>query len=266
MQQEINPDPNLVNPNNEQQSTDPFKTQESGNVEQNTTIQYEEYIQEDVTGWETNQIQEVIPPAELNELSTTKEEELSEVIDDLSQKQLQILEELPVEKLAEVLKIPESEAIELQKEISANTSDVKQSYQFTEEISNEQILDLSKLPDEQLPSAIAKMPDEQVRELVELPVDKLAVILKVPVSSAKKIQEEILSNAVIPYDKSPVSVPEAVASIPGVTESVDGLNYILTAGLDMTPSQRKRAQKVVIIVILCTLLPYLFTRKHYSKS
>ena len=110
------------------------------------------------------------------------------------------------------------------------------------------------------------MPDEQVRELVELPVDKLAVILKVPVSSAKKIQEEILSNAVIPYDKSPVSVPEAVASIPGVTESVDGLNYILTAGLDMTPQQRKRAQKVVIIVILCTLLPYMFTRKHHSNS
>lgn len=47
---------------------------------------------------------------------TPDEEELSEAIDDLSQKQLQILEELPVEKLAEVLKIPESEAIELQKD------------------------------------------------------------------------------------------------------------------------------------------------------
>jgi len=267
-QHENDPSPgNLLNTDEEQQSSDPYETQELGNEnEQNATIQYEEYIGEDVTTWETQQIEEVIPPEELKELITPDEEKLSEAIDDLSQKQLQILEELPVEKLVEILKIPESEALELQKEISANTPAIKQLYQFTEEISNEQILELYKLQDEQLPVAISKMPEEQVREFAELPADKLAVILKVPIAKAKDIQREILSNAVIPYDKSPLTAPETIASIPGVTETVDGLNYILTAGLDMTPLQRKRAQKVVIIVILCTLLPYLFTRKHHSNS
>ena len=154
----------------------------------------------------------------------------------------------------------------MQKEISANTPAIKQSYQFTEEISNEQILELYGLQDEQLAAAISKMSEEQVRELADLPADKLAAILKVPVAKAKNIQMEILANAVIPYDKSPVTAPQTIASIPGVTETVDGLNYILTAGLDMTPLQRKRAQKAVIIVILCTLLPYLFTRKHHSNS
>ena len=220
-----------------------------------------DYEMQDVTTWKTEQIEEVIPPEELLELSTPDAEDLSEAIDDLSQKQLQILEELPVEKLAEVLKISEKEAEVLQQEISSNTNNEKQTYQFTEEISNEKVREITVLKDDAMTDAISELPVEQIEELVQLPPDKLSKILKISEPQAAVISEKIRSGIVIPYDSTPVEVPEVMSALPGGKETAGIINYVLTAGLDMTPLQRKKTQKVVIIVILCTLLPYLLKKK-----
>ena len=220
-----------------------------------------DYEMQDVTTWKTEQIEEVIPPDELQELSTPDAEDLSEAIDDLSQKQLQILEELPVEKLAEVLKISEKEAEVLQQEISSNTDNEKQTYQFTEEISNEKVREITVLKDDAMTEAISELPVEQIEELVQLPPDKLSKILKISEPQAAAISEKIRSGIVIPYDSTPVVLPEVMSALPGGKEAEGVLNYIFTAGLDMTPLQRKKTQKVVIIVIICTLLPYLLKKK-----
>ena len=134
-----------------------------------------------------------------------------------------------------------------------------------EKITKEELNELSTLKGESLSKAINDFSQDELKALSEIPKEELAKILKIPEQEAKTIQEEIINNTVKPFDKTPIKAPEAVTSIPVLGTAIDVANNILTAGLDMTPKQRKKAQMVIIIILICVILPESY-RQYISKN
>ena len=124
-----------------------------------------------------------------------------------------------------------------------------------EKISEEELKMLSTLKGEDNSEAISEFSQEELRALSDIPAADIAKVLNITESEAKKIKEEIIINIVTPYDKTPIDISEDISSIPGVGFAVNAANDILTAGLDMTPKQSKKAQTVVLIILILVILP-----------
>lgn len=134
-----------------------------------------------------------------------------------------------------------------------------------EKISEEELKMLSTLKGEDHSKAISEFSQEELRALSKISAGDIAKVLNITESEAKKIKDEIILNTVKPYDKTPIDAPEAITSIPGVGLAINAANDILTAGLDMTPKQRKKAQTVVLIILILVILPESY-RLNNSKN
>ncbi len=126
---------------------------------------------------------------------------------------------------------------------------------FEDNISEEELELLASLKSDDHYKAISKFSQAELRALGEIPAEEIAKAMGIPVSEAKKLKEEIIFNTVKPYDKTPIDAPESITSIPGLGLAINATNDILTAGLDMTPKQRKKAQTVVLIILILVILP-----------
>ncbi|HRJ85355.1 MAG TPA: hypothetical protein PK753_06760 [Ignavibacteria bacterium] len=126
---------------------------------------------------------------------------------------------------------------------------------FEDNISEEELELLASLKSDDHYKAISKFSQAELRALGEIPAEEIAKAMGIPVSEAKKLKEEIIFNTVKPYDKTPIDAPESITSIPGLGLAINTANDILTAGLDMTPKQRKKAQTVVLIILILVILP-----------
>jgi len=134
-----------------------------------------------------------------------------------------------------------------------------------EKISEEKLKMLSTLKGEDHSKAISEFSQEELRALSKISAGDIAKVLNITESEAKKFKDEIILNTVKPYDKTPIDAPEAITSIPGVGLAINAANDILTAGLDMTPKQRKKAQTVVLIILILVMLPESY-RLNNSKN
>jgi hypothetical protein len=140
-----------------------------------------------------------------------------------------------------------------------------QAQNIEEEILDKELIKLAGLKGEDLDKAIKGFSQKELKQLTEMPAEKLAKILKKPEEEVLKTQKDIKLYIIKPYNKTPIDAPEELTSIPGVVWIIDTANYILTAGLEMTPKQRKKSQLIVFIIMICIILPESY-RKYISKN
>lgn len=187
-------------------------------------------------------------------------------------------------KTEENIKVPADETLQGNSVIDENDSLNSSALPFNEKIDsivqNESVIEnitieenssilklkaISTLTGKGLFEAFENFSQEELKAMMELPLEEIMKIFQVSEQEAKLIQEEIKMNIVKPYDKEPIIVPESMASIPGIDLVVYKANVLLTAGLDMTPKQRSKAQLVILIILICVILPE-YHRQYISKK
>ncbi|HRE41898.1 MAG TPA: hypothetical protein PLG90_11250 [Ignavibacteria bacterium] len=196
------------------------------------------------------------------------------------QKKVTTNEKVKKPKTEEEIKVPTEETLQgnsiIEEVDSLNSAALPNIEKIDSNIQNEKITieennsvkklrAISTLMGKSLSEAIENFTQEELKAMMEIPLEELMKIFSVSEQEAKLIQEEIKINIVKPYDKEPIIVPESMATIPGIDLVVYNANVLLTAGLDMTPKQRSRAQLVILIILICVILPEYY-RNYISKK